>query len=83
MHDNAIDGASTSTHLTRRDLLKGAVAGVASTVATLAAAQSFDFKPNQRYPDPAVLILDPSFAKYRIYSSTVEQVATGNRHSPG
>ena len=30
-----------------------------------------DFKSNQRYPDPAVLILDPSFAKYRIYSSSV------------
>ena len=38
---------------------------------------------NQRYPDPAVQILDPSFAKYRIYSSTVEQVATGFRWAEG
>lgn len=48
-----------------------------------AGAQSFPFTPNQRYPDPAVLILDPSFAKYRIYSSTVEQVATGMRWAEG
>ncbi len=48
-----------------------------------ASAQSFEFSPNQRYPDPAVQILDPSFAKYRIYSSTVEQLATGYRWVEG
>jgi gluconolactonase len=48
-----------------------------------ALAQSFDFKPNQRYPNPSVQILDPSFHKYRIYSSTVEQVATGLRWAEG
>ena len=37
----------------------------------------------QRYPDPALQILDPSFAKYRIYSSTLEQVATGMRWAEG
>jgi gluconolactonase len=41
------------------------------------------FKPNQRYPDPAVQILDPSFARYRIYSSTLEQVASGMRWAEG
>nr|WP_232533211.1 MULTISPECIES: SMP-30/gluconolactonase/LRE family protein [Ramlibacter] len=46
-------------------------------------AQAFPFTPNQRYPDPAVQILDPGFAKYRIYSSTVEQVATGMRWAEG
>ena len=44
---------------------------------------SFDFTPNQRYPDPAVQILDPGFLKYRIYSSTLEQVATGMRWAEG
>jgi len=48
-----------------------------------AGAQSFPFTSNQRYPDPAVQILDPSFAKYRIYSSTLEQVATGMRWAEG
>jgi len=48
-----------------------------------AGAQSFPFSPNQRYPDPSVLVLDPSFLKYRIYSSTVEQLATGYRWIEG
>ena len=64
----------------RRSLIAAAaLAGVGNA----ARAQSFAFTPNQRYPDPAVLILDPSFAKYRIYSSTVEQVATGMRWAEG
>ena len=48
-----------------------------------AGAQSFPFSPNQRYPDPSILVLDPSFLKYRIYSSTVEQLATGYRWIEG
>ena len=69
---------------TRRGLL-AAAGGVAGTAALAggAAAQSFPFAPNQRYPDPAVQVLDPSFAKYRIYSSTLEQVATGMRWAEG
>src|SRR4249920_1670779 len=68
----------------RRGFLKQAAAG--SGLAALggtALAQAFDFKPNQRYPDPAVQILDPAFARYRIYSSTLEQVATGMRWAEG
>src|SRR3978361_1357503 len=69
---------------TRRNILAGAGAVAASAlVSRTAPAQSFPFTPNQRYPDPAVQILDPSFAKYRIYSSTVEQVATGMRWAEG
>ena len=71
-------------NMNRRNLLAGAGAAAASTLlARAAGAQSFPFSPNQRYPDPAVQILDPSFAKYRIYSSTVEQVATGMRWAEG
>src|SRR6266567_2791016 len=70
--------------LTRRAILAAAGATAASTLLSrTAAAQSFPFSPNQRYPDPAVQILDPSFAKYRLYSSTVEQVATGMRWAEG
>jgi gluconolactonase len=71
----------------RRGLLKAAIGG--GVTASLGAfsgvlrAQSFEFKPNQRYPDPSVQILDPSFARYRIYSSTIEQVATGMRWAEG
>ena len=69
---------------TRRNLLKagGAIAG-AAILSREAGAQSFPFTPDQRYPDPAVQILDPSFAKYRLYSSTLEQVATGMRWAEG
>ncbi|WP_235624004.1 SMP-30/gluconolactonase/LRE family protein [Mycolicibacterium goodii] len=41
------------------------------------------FQPNQRYPDPAIEILDPSFTKYRLFSSTLERVATGMRWAEG
>jgi gluconolactonase len=66
--------------ITRRSLL--CATGLAAFGGS-ALAQSFDFRPHQRYPDPAVQILDPSFAKYRLYSSTVEQLATGLRWAEG
>jgi gluconolactonase len=70
--------------LNRRDLLATAGAAAATlAVSKSANAQSFDFKPNQRYPDASVEVLDPSFAKYRLFSSTVEQVATGMRWAEG
>ncbi|WP_088286857.1 SMP-30/gluconolactonase/LRE family protein [Ideonella sp. A 288] len=42
-----------------------------------------DFKPSTRYPDPAVKILDPSFARYRLYSSSVERLGGGMRWAEG
>ncbi|WP_319241999.1 SMP-30/gluconolactonase/LRE family protein [uncultured Propionivibrio sp.] len=42
-----------------------------------------DFRPSLRYPDPAVEILDPSFLRYRIYSSSLERLATGMRWAEG
>jgi gluconolactonase len=44
---------------------------------------SFEFTPNQRYPDPAVQILDAGFARYRLFSSSVEQLASGCRWAEG
>ncbi|HEX3350226.1 MAG TPA: SMP-30/gluconolactonase/LRE family protein [Acetobacteraceae bacterium] len=41
------------------------------------------WEPSERYPDPNVQILDPSFAKYRIMQSSVERLATGCRWSEG
>ena len=74
---------NTQTKNKRRTLLKAAAGTGLAAFTGSALAQAFDFKPNQRYPDPSVLILDPSFARYRIYSSTVEQVATGMRWAEG
>ena len=67
----------------RRHFLKTAAGTGLALAGGGAFAQSFPFTPNQRYPDPSLLILDPSFTKYRIYSSTVEQVATGMRWAEG
>ncbi len=41
------------------------------------------WRSSERYPDPAVEGLDPSFAKYRIFSAAVERLATGMRWSEG
>ncbi len=70
--------------ISRRNMLSclGATAA-AALGGGKALAQAFPFKPNQRYPDPAVEILDPSFARYRIYSSTIEQVGSGMRWAEG
>lgn len=39
--------------------------------------------PVPRCPDPAIEILDPSFAKYRLASGTVERIAGGCRWAEG
>lgn len=36
-----------------------------------------------RYPDPAIVILDPRFERYRIGNAAVERVATGMRWAEG
>ncbi len=41
------------------------------------------WEPSERYPDPAIVIMDPSFAKYRIFQSSVERIASGCRWSEG
>ncbi|WP_418131139.1 SMP-30/gluconolactonase/LRE family protein [Variovorax sp. 375MFSha3.1] len=71
------------TNNDRRRFLKTAAGAGAAAFGTLAGAQAFDFKPSQRYPDPAVLILDPSFTRYRLYSSTLEQLGSGMRWAEG
>jgi gluconolactonase len=41
------------------------------------------WQASERYPDPAIEILDPSFAQYRIFSAAVERLATGYRWCEG
>jgi gluconolactonase len=41
------------------------------------------WQPSERYPDPAVEIVDPSFARYRLSTASVERLATGCRWSEG
>jgi hypothetical protein len=39
--------------------------------------------PSERYPDSAVEVLDPSFAKYRIFNAAVERLSSGMLWSEG
>jgi gluconolactonase len=63
---------------TRREFLASAAA-----VAAAAPRVAADWQPSPRYPDPAVRILDPGFAKYRIGSAKIERLATGLRWAEG
>jgi gluconolactonase len=42
-----------------------------------------EWQPSQRYPDPSIKILDPSFERYRLALAKVERLATGFRWSEG
>jgi len=41
------------------------------------------WQPSQRYPDPLVRIIDPSFTKYRVTLAKVEKIASDMRWSEG
>lgn len=67
-------------NLTRRHVV--AAAGAAATLA--AAPRAFaQWQPSERYPDPSVKLLDPSFAKYRLVLASVERIAHGMRWCEG
>lgn len=42
-----------------------------------------NWQPSLRYPDPLVEVLDESFLKYRLFSASVEMLATGFRWTEG
>lgn len=48
-----------------------------------AAEHGVPFVPQARYPDPSVEVLDDSFLALRLYSASVEQLATGMRWAEG
>ncbi len=41
------------------------------------------FQPSTRYPDPSIEVLDDAFFALRLYSASVEQLATGFRWAEG
>ncbi len=49
----------------------------------MGSAPGVPFAPASRYPDPAVELLDSTFAALRLYSGTVEQLVTGLRWAEG
>ena len=44
---------------------------------------SAEWQPSQRYPDPAIVTLDPSFDRYRLPLAKVERIATECRWAEG
>jgi gluconolactonase len=57
--------------------------------ASAAAAMTFPhialggWEPSERYPDPAIKSLDPSFNRYRLFNASIERLATGMRWCEG
>ncbi len=41
------------------------------------------WRPSERYPDPSIKIIDPSFARYRIAQTKIERLASGMRWCEG
>jgi len=41
------------------------------------------YTPSARYPDPAIVVLDESFLRLRLFSASVEQLASGLRWAEG
>jgi gluconolactonase len=64
----------------RREFL--AAAGGTAALSLLPRARA-EWEPSQRYPDPLVKVIDPSFAKYRLGLAKVERIATGMRWAEG
>jgi len=54
-------------------------AGVGALTGSVAPSAFAAWEPNDRYPDPAIQVLDPSFAKYRLNNASVERLASGLR----
>ena len=67
-------------HTSRRTFLAACGALAATAGATRTQAQ---WQESQRYPDPRIQIIDPSFAPYRIASAKVERIASGMRWAEG
>ena len=66
--------------ISRRDML---TAGVGALTAAAAPRALAEWEPSDRYPDPAIQILNPSFAKYRLNNAGIERLAVGMRWAEG
>jgi gluconolactonase len=66
---------------TRRSMVASGGAALAMAATTPHAFARWE--RSERYPDPSVEVLDPSFGKYRLFNAAVERLATGMRWSEG
>ena len=67
--------------ITRRHTLAAAGAGALAAAVTTGASAGWE--PSERYPDPAIKSLDPSFNRYRLFNASIERLATGMRWCEG
>jgi gluconolactonase len=58
-------------------------AGAAAAVLAAVPRAFAQWQPSERYPDPAIKIIDPTFARYRIAQTKVERIASGMRWCEG
>jgi gluconolactonase len=68
-------------NISKRNMLAGAGAAVAAMSFSRTALGQW--QPSERYPDPSVKVLDPSFNKYRLGLAGVERIAHGTRWNEG
>jgi len=68
----------------KREFLKaGAGFAVLAAMPRAVAQTAAPWQPSQRYPDPSVKIVDPSFGRYRLGLAKVERIASGMRWNEG
>jgi gluconolactonase len=67
--------------ITRRNFIAAGASAI--TAAAAAPALAAPWEESAAYPDPRVQVLDPSFARYRVGSASVERLYTGTRWSEG
>ena len=87
LRDGASEAQPASAY--RRNFLAGVGAAAITAVATRASAQMRPGESHgigalsQRYPDPLIQVIDPSFARYQLALAKVERIASGMRWSEG
>jgi gluconolactonase len=68
----------------RRDFIAtAAAAGASLAVNPAGAAKDWSLPAIAKYPDPAIEVVDPRFAKYRVGNTAIERLYTGTRWSEG
>jgi gluconolactonase len=67
----------------RRTFFAAAAAGASLAVNPKGAAKDWSLPKLARYPDPAVEVIDPRFAKYEMNNAAIERLYTGARWAEG
>jgi gluconolactonase len=69
----------TSSIVNRRSFLALGTAAAGAALTRAAGAEERDWSNREpvRYPDPSIVVLDPSFAKYKVGNTAVQRLWTG------